>query len=95
LWRGLEEEHEANSQLTRRKKTDTEEGLAAARNGQVTGRPRTMVLSAPSHMNVKTWHQRKNPWVLDTRASMHTGKKSQHENLQSKSIYLTDGKISR
>jgi hypothetical protein len=26
---------------------------------------------------------------------MHTGKKSRHENLQSKSIYLTDGKISR
>jgi hypothetical protein len=26
---------------------------------------------------------------------MHTGKKSRHKNLQSKSIYLTDGKISR
>jgi hypothetical protein len=40
-------------------KIDTEEGLAAARNGQDTGRPRTKLLSAPSHMNAKTWRQGK------------------------------------
>jgi hypothetical protein len=38
---------------------DTEEGLAAARNGQDTGRPRTKLLSVPSHMNAKTWRQGK------------------------------------
>jgi hypothetical protein len=37
----------------------------------------------------------KNPWVLDNRAWLHTGKKSQHENLQSKSIYQTDEKNNR
>jgi hypothetical protein len=33
--------------------------------------------------------------VLDNRAWLHTGKKSRLENLQSKSIYLTDGKNSK
>jgi hypothetical protein len=40
-------------------KIDTEEGLAVARNGQDTGKPRTKLLSAPSHTNVKTWRQGK------------------------------------
>jgi hypothetical protein len=33
--------------------------------------------------------------VLENRAWLHKGKKSRHENLQSKSIYLTDGKNNR
>jgi hypothetical protein len=33
--------------------------------------------------------------VLDNRAWLHKGKKSRHENLQSKTIYLADGKNSR
>jgi hypothetical protein len=37
----------------------------------------------------------KNPWELDNRAWLHRRKKSQHKNLQSKSIYLFDGKNSR
>jgi hypothetical protein len=94
LWRGLEEEHEPTSS-PRGVKLDTEEGLAAARNGQDTCKPRTKLLSAPSHMNAKTWRQGKNPWVLDNRTWLHTGKKSRHENLQSRSIYLTDGKNNR
>jgi hypothetical protein len=49
-------------------KIDTEEGLAAARNGQDIGRPRTELLSAPSHMNAKTWRQGKKIhgcWIIE------------------------------
>jgi hypothetical protein len=56
-------------------KIDTEEGLAAARNGQVTGRPRTKLLNAPTHMNAKTWRQRKNSMG----AGYQSGKKSREE----------------